>query len=166
MSEDFIGDQANDQTRYHWALLVGPKNDRDDVQGVRYHAREQMSQGGSTWIFEEKKVRMMPIEMILVRIVLAKIENRVNLAQVLRQVPVRQREEGWNCVSWVKEALLRVEQSTGVIGTSVVDWKAVRDADMSFCQQKRDQHRFDGTGDFDNNRVPTFDLIKGKETTA
>jgi hypothetical protein len=45
-----------------------------------------------------------------------------------------------------------------------MEWGAVRDAAMEYCQRKKDQHRFDGKGKFDTSRVSTFDLIEGKET--
>jgi hypothetical protein len=35
---------------------------------------------------------------------------------------------------------------------------------MSYCQEKKDEHRFDGKGSFDTTRVATFDLIRGQET--
>lgn len=91
--------------RYHWALLMGPKSDRKDDEGVRYHARERVRpEGGSEWVFEELTISMMPTQMILVWIMLAKIEQADRLRQLLRQIPIRQGEEGWNCVLWVKEA--------------------------------------------------------------
>lgn len=47
--------------RYHWALLMGPKSDRKDDEGVRYHARERVRpEGGSEWVFEELTISMMP----------------------------------------------------------------------------------------------------------
>jgi hypothetical protein len=149
--------------------LVGPKEDQKEgqaaVRGVRYHARERMNPGGnSVWQFEEIEAIMLPTQMILVRIVLAKVLNTDKLAQLLRQIPIRQGEEGWNCVSWVEEALLHVENSKGIVGTSVVDWKIVRDTAMSYCQRKRDEHRFDGSVEFRRDRVPTFDLTQKKET--
>jgi hypothetical protein len=45
-----------------------------------------------------------------------------------------------------------------------MEWQAVRDAAMQFCQQKKDAHRFDGKGNFDTSQVTTFDLIQKKET--
>jgi hypothetical protein len=93
-------------------------------------------------------------------------EHVDRLRQLLRQIPIRQGEEGWNCVLWVKEALSNLERSKGVIGTCVLDWDAVRGAALSYCQQKKDQHRFDGRGNFDTSQVPTFDLIQGEETIA
>ena len=109
----------------------------------------------------------MAVDMILVRIVLARVEDTDGLAQLLRQVPVGQREEGgWNCVAWVKEALVRIERSEGVVGTSVLGWEAVREAALSYCRRKRDQRRFDGTGKYDLSQVPTFDMILMKETAT
>jgi hypothetical protein len=126
-----------------------------------------MAPGGiSEWAFEEKTASMMPTQMILIRVLVAKVENTEKLAQLLRQIPVRQREEGWNCVSWVQEALSEVKSSKKVVGTSVVGWKAVRDAAMDYVQEKKAQHRFDGEGNFDTSHVPTFDLIQRRETLA
>jgi hypothetical protein len=120
--------------------------------------------GNSEWEFEEAPTTMLPARMIMVRILIAKIESRHRLAQILRQIPIRQGQQGWNRVGWIKEALSELQMSTRVIGTSVVEWKAVRNAAMSCCQKKKDQHRFNGKGSFDTSRVPTFDLIQGTET--
>jgi hypothetical protein len=84
----------------------------------------------------------------------------------LQQIPVRGGQSGWNCVSWVQEALSEIGRSKKVVGTSVVGWKAVRDAAMEYVQQKKEQHRFDGEGNFESSHVPTFDLIQKKETIA
>lgn len=144
---------------------MGPKSDKPEDEGVRYHARERMKQdGNSEWEFEEAPTTMLPARMIMIRILIAKIESRDKLAQILRQIPIRQGRQGWNCVGWIKEALSELKNSTNAIGTSVVEWDAVRNAAMSYCQRKKDQPRFDGKGSFDTSRVPTFDLIQGTET--
>jgi hypothetical protein len=144
---------------------VEPKSDKPEDEGVRYHARERMKQdGNSEWEFEEAPTTMLPARMIMIRILIAKIESRDKLAQILRQIPIRQGQQGWNCVGWIKEALSELKNSTNVIGTSVVEWDAVRNAAVSYCQSKKDQPRFDGKGSFDTSRVPTFDLIQGTET--
>jgi hypothetical protein len=132
---------------------VGPKSDEPEEEGIRYHARERMKQDGtSEWEFEEASTTILPSRMIMVRILMAKIESRDRLAQVLRQIPIRQGQQGWNCVTWIKEALAQLQMSTNLIGTSVVEWDAVRDAAMSYCQKKKDEHRFDGKGSFDTTR--------------
>ena len=146
--------------------MVGPKVDKNDASGVRYHALERMGLTESEWVFEELAIPMSSAHMILVRIALAKVEDTDGLAQLLRQIPIRQGEEGWNCVLWIKEALSHVEQSKDIVGTSVLDWTAVRDAALAYCQQKKDEHRFDGKGNFDTQRVPTYDLIQRREIIA
>jgi hypothetical protein len=144
---------------------VGPKSDKVEDEGVRYHARERMKQdGNSEWEFEEAPTTMLPSRMIMVRILIAKIESRVRLAQLLRQIPIRQEQQGWNCVLWIKEALSELQNSKNIIGTCVLEWEAVRDAAMTYCQKKKDQHRFDGEANFDTTRVATFDLIQREET--
>jgi hypothetical protein len=143
---------------------VGPKSDEREDEGARYHAQERPTKEGSQWTFEERITSMMPTQMILVRVMVAKVEHAERLAQLLRQVPIRQGQEGWNCVSWVKEALSDLQKSKKILGTSVMEWQAIRDAAMQFCQLKKDTHRFDGKGNFDTPQVATFDLIQKKET--
>ena len=52
------------------------------------------------------------------------------------------------------------------LGTSVMEWEKVRNQAMDYCQQKKDQHRFDGQGNFDRSKAPTYDLMEQKETIA
>lgn len=153
-------------------MLVGPKNESKDPQleeGTKFHAKEfPKSPGpGFEFRFEERLISLKAVDMILVRIMLAKVEDTEKLARLLRQVPIGQREEGgWNCVAWVKDALLRIERSEGVVGTNVLGWDAVREAALSYCRRKRDQRRFDGTDRYDPTQVPTFDLISTRETAT
>jgi len=37
---------------------------------------------------------------------------------------------------------------------------------MSYVKKKKDQHRYDGKGQFDMSKAATFDLIEEKETIA
>ncbi|RMZ90940.1 hypothetical protein DV736_g1832, partial [Chaetothyriales sp. CBS 134916] len=103
--------------------------------------------------------------MLLIRIMIAKVEDNDSLCATLRHTPIKQGQPGWNCVSWVKEALESLDANQTALGTRVTAWETVRNEAMAYCQRKRDQHRFDGQGDFDMSKVPTFDLIEGKETT-
>lgn len=94
----------------------------------------------------------------------AKIEDGNRLAGTLRTTPIRSDVAGWNCVSWVQEALQRVKADGKAVGTSVLDWETVRNESMAYCQRKKDQHRFDDQREFDSHLPPTYDLIKRKET--
>ncbi|PYH92218.1 hypothetical protein BO71DRAFT_28664 [Aspergillus ellipticus CBS 707.79] len=149
---------------YHWALLVGPKVETPEKKGVRYHAKEMPGLvGGSQWELEEQECRLAATSMLLVRVMIGKIKDRGRLVEILRKTPIRQGEAGWNCVSWVKEALETSSIDGKALGTRVIEWGKVRNGVMEYCQSKKDQHRFDGQGNFDMSKAPTYDLIERKE---
>lgn len=112
---------------------------------------------------------MGPTAMILVRILIAKITDMRRLMSTLRAVPIRADQAGWNCVEWLKEALKSFTEDGKVLCTSVTDWKAVRDIAMNYVEQKRAEHRFDEKameGQFDVEKVSTYDLLKDIETIS
>jgi hypothetical protein len=153
-------------TRYHWAILVGPKLEDDESRGMRYHAKERVTQNKTEWVLDEQDISLRPTSMILVRIMIGKVEDKARLVSVLRNTPMRQGLPGWNCVTWVKEVLEGLKADGRAMGTSVLEWESVRNVAMSYCQRKKVQHRFDGLGSYDLNKVPTYDLIERKETIA
>lgn len=119
------------------------------------------------WEFEARDTRTEASAMILVRVLVAKIENMERLASVLQSVPIRGSEPRWNCVEWVKEALEMLRKDGKVLGTSALGWQTVRDTAMWYVEKKAAQHRFDGKakpGQFDDTKVATYDLLEGKET--
>lgn len=154
-------------SRYHWAIIVGPKSEGRDSQGIMFHAREKMAvvdgKPLSFWEFEERSTSMAPTSAILVRIVVGKVANIERVNSVFRAVRVKSTEPSWNCVSWVQEALQGLEEDRKAIGTSKIDWSSVRDAAMRYMEQKTSQHRFDGQGTFDMSKVATWDLLVGEE---
>jgi hypothetical protein len=144
-------------------LIMGPKVETESM-GVRYHAKERPKLGGgSEWLFEERECPLVPTSMLLVRIMVAKVADRNRLVEILRNTPIRQGQPGWNCVFWVKEALEMLRVDPRALGTNVVEWPMVRSEAMDYCQRKKDQHRFDGQGNFNMRTVPTYDLIQRKE---
>lgn len=143
---------------------MGLKKDDENAQGVRYDAKERMTQSGrSEWYFEERTGSIEANGMLLVRIMIAKIAKRERLVDILRGVPVRQDEPGWNCVGWVKEALENLCANGEVLGTSRVVWQNIRDAAMWYVEKKKREHRFDGQGNFNRKMVATYDTIEQKE---
>ena len=102
--------------------------------------------------------------MLLVRIMIGKIVDKECLLSILRNTPIRQGQPGWNCVAWVKEALETLKADNKALGTSVLDWNKVRDVSMGYCQRKKDEHRFDGQGNFDMKKPATYDLLTQKQT--
>lgn len=145
--------------------MIGPKFEAEDAMGVRYHAKERPNfiGGGSEWFFEERECQRVPTSMLLVRIIVGKVTDKNRLVEILRKTPIRQGQPGWSCVSWVKEALKALEVDRKVLGMSVIGWDKVRNEAMGYCQRKKDQHSFDGQGNFDMAKVPTYDLIEQKE---
>lgn len=133
---------------------------------MRYHVKDVPTPGGSQWLFEERDCALGPSNMLLVRVIVAKVENKDRLVTLLRNTPIRQGQQGWNCVGWVKEALERLKADGKAIGTSNTEWEAVREGTLGYCQRKKGQHRFDGTGDFDVSKVPTYDLVEQKELVS
>ena len=124
---------------YHWALIVGPKIETPGKIGMRYHAKElPKAGGGSEWYFDGSKCQLTPTSMLLVRVMIGKVEDGNSLAQILSTTPIRQNKVGWNCVAWVREALERLKADGKALGTSVIDWEAVRNESMSYCQRKKD----------------------------
>lgn len=132
--------------------------------GFRYHTREKLKAPGVVeWVFEERECPLLATSMLLVRVIIGKVEDGNRLVEILRSTPIRQGQAGWNCVFWVKEALETLTADGKALGTNVIQWEKVRSEAMAYCQSKKDQHRFDGQGNFDTTKAPTYDLIERKE---
>ena len=150
--------------KYHWAILIGPKLEDHSLRGLRFHAKEKVTPNGTEWFFEERDIPLAPTGMLLVRIMIGKVRDKARAIGLLRNTPIKQGQPGWNCVVWVKETLEALKADGKAMGTSILDWKSVRDGAMDYCQRKKDEHRFDGRGSSDSSKAPTYDLIEGKET--
>lgn len=106
---------------------------------------------------------MKPTRMLLIRVIVGKVADKGRFQTIMREVPIVQGDPEWNCVTWIKNALIALELDGKALGTSKINWDIVRDTAMKYCQDKKDQHRFDGQGQFDMSKAPTFDLLEGKE---
>jgi hypothetical protein len=175
----FIYSDAVFSKRYHWALLVGPKHEDSNSKGKRFHVKETMTtvdgRTQSRWVFEEREIGMNPTAMILVRVVVGKVSNAERVAAVLREVPVRDNQSGWNCVWWLREALemLRADGKALSGGRAsplpAASWEEAGEAALGFVRRKEREHRFDGKaapGWFDMSRVATYDLLRREEVVA
>ncbi|EKM75443.1 hypothetical protein AGABI1DRAFT_46482 [Agaricus bisporus var. burnettii JB137-S8] len=158
------------EDRYHWALIVAPKREHQGSRGIRFHATEKLQSDNSLkFVYDERDIDVFySTNMLLVRIIVAKVEKIDRVCQILRAVPVRQRENaGWNCIAWVKEALEMLDADEGALGTRTLEWNKIWDTAMTYCGGKISSHRFDGkvelVGIGDPRRPPTFDLLENKE---
>ncbi len=73
---------------------------------------------GSQWEYENRRIFMAPTAMILVRIVVAKIEDMRRLTSIMESVPIRGDQPGWKCVEWLREALEMLGNDKKALGTS------------------------------------------------
>ncbi|KAK2589483.1 hypothetical protein QQS21_012841 [Conoideocrella luteorostrata] len=86
--------------RVHWALVTGPKSEKPDELGERYHVKQRQM----LWEFSEQEIRLSQTNMILVRVLIAKVKDKKKLKATLRNIPARPEVPGWTCKAWVKEA--------------------------------------------------------------
>ncbi|KAF2132115.1 hypothetical protein P153DRAFT_421144 [Dothidotthia symphoricarpi CBS 119687] len=161
------------EDKYHWAFLIGPKVEANNVTGRRCHAKESMQAAAgvfkSVWVYEDRAVSLQPTSAILVRIMIGKVTDGARLAEAFAKTPIRAGHAGyesWNCVSWIQEALSLAAHDGKALGSSRTDWKFVRDTAMWYVAEKAAKHRFDGQGQFDVGKVPTWDALEKKETVA
>ncbi|MCJ1437621.1 hypothetical protein MMC27_007008 [Xylographa pallens] len=150
-----------EEDRYHWALIFGPKDEKAGMQGVRYHAINRTD----GWIFEERSASLEATNMLLVRVIIGKVVDTQGLRRVMHNIQVQNNNPAWNCVAWIKDALVKLAEGN-IMGTSQLDWQTVRDTALRYIEEKRAQHRFDGKaqkGQFDIRKPATFDLLTGKE---
>lgn len=103
--------------------------------------------------------------MLLVRVTIGKVKDKSRLESIFRNIPVRPQVAGWNCVAWVKEAVETALQDEKALGTSKkkLDWKSIRDVAMWYVEKKKSAHRFDGQGQYDQNKAATWDMLEGVE---
>ncbi len=151
------------EDQYHWALMIGPKNESLQGFGTLFHVKQVPGLDNKNWKFEERQICLSATRMILIRVVIGKVIKRERLTSLLRNVPLRGHTRGWNCVLWVKEALQMIELDGRVLGTRVTDWERVSLASMWYCERKKAEHRFDGKAVFDQLRVPTWNLLLNRE---
>lgn len=149
--------------RYHWALMIGPKTETEGKSGTKHHAKEIFTENGIQWLYEKKEVSLAPADMLLVRVMIGKVEDKHRLESVLGRVPIRGGTPGWNCVGWIQEALQELERDGKALGTSVTAWQSVRDIAMWYCGHKRSENRFTAQK-YNPQKCPIYDIIEGKET--
>lgn len=150
--------------------MVGPKNEKDNSRGVRYHAKEVLHTTTMAWEWQFEKVEtsLGTTRMILVRMMVAKVVDDGRLDEILRAVVMQPGTPGWNCVGWVKDALEALERDGRALGTRVIQWDKVRNTAMEFCTRKETEDRFKLTTSnnpkkYDLSKVPTYNLLDRKE---
>ena len=151
--------------RYHWAFILGPKEEKEGRQGIRYHVTNQAD---GKLVFEERNVSLKATNMLLVRVMIGKVVDSEGFRSVMHGIQVKNTNPTWNCVVWIKDALAKLGGAKSM-GTSQLNWQTVRDTAMRYVEEKKAQHRFDGKapkGQFNTSNAATFDLLIGREVVA
>ena len=147
---------------YHWNLLVGPKSPSRDTAGTRHHV-EHASGPDHRYLYVADDAQYFPSpQSIIVRITVAKIVDTTRLEAVLRHVPVHQDDTSWNCLSWIRDAFLRVleDEQRCVKGyVEAKDWKGIERRTREYARKKRDERRPAGES------IPTWNFWENRETT-
>ena len=156
---------------YHWALITGPAHEVSGSRGMRYHAKQAVSEIDplrSTWNRQVHDISMMPAAMILIRIMVAEISDAGRTGAVLEAVPVVQDDPRWTCRIWVKDALEALERDRGCLGARRLEWGDVEARAREYVEWKRETGRFRVPAPGEELRivVPTYDLIEETETVA
>ncbi|PHH84241.1 hypothetical protein CDD83_2265 [Cordyceps sp. RAO-2017] len=163
---------AGGEDEYHWAFLAGPKqHPKSGSRHIMYHAKEKLVKSGTPpqirpeWQYVNDSNRA---AMLLVRVLVGKIVDHERLERIFKAVPLRTEDANWNCVLWMEDAFRMMVQDGGAITTSVQDWASVRDKAMSYVEQKKAAHRFDGKDPsivFDPAKPATWDMLTDTEMT-
>ncbi|KAJ6442870.1 hypothetical protein O9K51_04046 [Purpureocillium lavendulum] len=159
---------------YHWALMVGPRPKRNRMVedwSIRFHAKQSLERVDpklpiqSVWQYEEAPWAACKHNILLARIGVAKINDAARLREVFESVPLRPDVVGWNCVSWVKEALAAADMDDRALGDRVLSWEKVRNVAMHYVATKTGCGRYEVSGPL-SNYTPTWDILVDKEVTA
>ncbi|KAF2264793.1 hypothetical protein CC78DRAFT_553322 [Lojkania enalia] len=140
----------NEDRKYHWGFLIGPKAERKDViPGARYHVKN--SPFG--WTYEE-----IPLENVrttnnlLARILIAKIEDEQRLIALFRRLPVVQGDSNWRCRTWVASALAEIAK----------DGKCIEAFARRYVGDKTASGRYRSAADMLKPK-PTWDMLENRE---
>ncbi len=146
-------------------MKTGPKDENKVTErGTKYHVKNiPLGATQSMWEYEARSIALGPVDMLLVRLVVGKVKDKQRVVTALRSVSIVQGDDAWNCVTWVQRALKAIQVDVKAVGISQLDWRVVRDAAMKYAQDKKAQQRFEKGSGFDMSKVPTLDLLSGRE---
>ncbi|KAI1176473.1 hypothetical protein F4777DRAFT_268813 [Nemania sp. FL0916] len=151
----------NPELKYHWAFLVGPKIENDEiVPGARYHVKNSF-QG---WTYEEMELQnVRNTTTLLVRILIAKIEDEKRLVELFRRVPVVQGDPSWRCRTWIANALAEIAKDGKCVGTAELNWQRIEAFARQYVGDKTAGGRYENAADLLRPK-PTWDLLENRET--
>ena len=120
---DGVNAHSQDEDRYHWALLAVPSQSN---RALRFHARDYFTDSDQThWIYEEIHVSARGTPKLLSQTYIGYISDNERLFGILREAPIMQ-EKGWNCESWIDEAMAMVWEDGVLEAGRLKDLKSLK----------------------------------------
>ncbi|KAF1950373.1 hypothetical protein CC80DRAFT_426903 [Byssothecium circinans] len=155
----------NEERKYHWAFLIGPKAEPGDIPygdlpGSRYHVKN--SPHG--WAYEEVSLRnVRNTTTLLARILIAKIEGEKRLITLLQRLPVVQNDPNWRCRTWVASALAEIAKDGKCVGTAELNWEKIEAFARQYVGGKTTSGRYRPVEELLKPK-PTWDMLENKES--
>jgi len=81
---------------------------------MRYHV---MNKTDGKWVFKERSISLQAMNMLLVCVMIGKVVDPECLRSVIHSIQVKNNDPVWNCVFWIKDALVKLAEGK-TIGTS------------------------------------------------
>lgn len=169
---------------YHYALHVTPKKESIDTHSLettKYHCKNQLTLDQETgklsspWALEVAKINPSTDSRLLCRILLGKIQRRSGnlraVEELFTHIPIFQDDETYNCVAWVRLALVQLDLNNLVRwawpgGMEGPGWEFVQRTALNYVKSKKLQGRFEVRNglELEEGRVATYDMILARET--
>lgn len=152
---------------YHYALHISSP-EGPAIRTMKYHCKNIITVAEDTvsipWVYEAVRIDPDSDPRIVVRVLLGDV-SRIDLVDsLLGAVPVGQgSKEDFNCVSWIKDALLYLYQVGVISRGDISDWESVKSTALTYVNEKKQQGRFESGWEGDTSRVATFDRTLGRE---
>ncbi|KAF2743786.1 hypothetical protein M011DRAFT_212600 [Sporormia fimetaria CBS 119925] len=152
---------SNKKRLYIALYPSGPKSEtKETVPGYKFHVKNSPL----GWTFEEVQVEdVRNTNPLLIRVMIAKIQDEERLTALLRRVPVVQNDPNWRCRSWIADALSEIAKDGSCVGTAELNWEKIEAFARKYVREKTANGRFKSAEDLVGSK-PTWDLLEDKET--
>ena len=143
---------------------MGPKIEgKAQVPGRRFHVKNRPFEG---WIYEEVSLpNVQSTTSLLARIVVAQVEDKARLIQILRSTPVVQSNPNWRCRTWVVDVLNRLAADRKAVGTAQLDWSKIEPLARQYVAEKTAAGRY-ATAELLLSPTPTWDMLEDTEVVG
>lgn len=129
---------------YHYALHVSSPESASSpaIRTMKYHCKNIITVTDGTvsipWVYEAVKIDPDSDPRIVVRILLGDVSRIDLVGSLLEAIPVgKGSKEDFNCISWVRDALLRRNQAGVISRGDIADWDAVERTGLDYVNKKK-----------------------------